>query len=81
MQVLVNLIQWLFSSKKTVVSITFKQDAYLKVVSRLKSAGVSYRTAVITNTPPEGWGGPHNGEYKIYVKKKDEHRAQKAIHG
>ncbi|HEU5141116.1 MAG TPA: hypothetical protein VFT51_14165 [Bacillales bacterium] len=81
MQVLVNLIQWLFSRKKTVVSITFRPDAYLRVTSRLKSAGIPYRTVFMTmNTPPGAGGGTHNGEYKIYVKKEDEHLAHKAIH-
>lgn len=76
-----NLIQWLFSSKKTVVSITFRPDAYLKVVSRLKSAGIPYRTVFMANNSLGGMGGTDRGEYKVYVKKEDEERAQRAIHG
>ncbi|HET7579690.1 MAG TPA: hypothetical protein VFK33_10445 [Bacillales bacterium] len=79
MQVLANLIEWLFSSKKTLVYDTFMMKDYYRVTGKLRAAGVKYRVTTFSQHTPGDWGDQNN-EYKIYVKKEDEHLAQKAIH-
>ncbi|HEU5140810.1 MAG TPA: hypothetical protein VFT51_12595 [Bacillales bacterium] len=79
MQALVNLIEWLFSSKKTLIYMTFMMKDYYKVTGKLKAEGVKYRVATFSQHTPGDWGDQNN-EYKIYIKKEDKHRAQAAIH-
>lgn len=79
MQALVNFIEWLFSSKKTLVYDTFLMKDYYSISGKLKTAGVKYRVATFSQHSPGGWGDQNN-EYKIYVKKEDEYLALAAIH-
>lgn len=81
MHFLVNLIVYLFSSKKTLVYTTFSLKDYYKVVSLLESDSIKYRVALIANTSssPGGTYSDLGNEYKFYVKKEDEEKALKAI--
>ncbi|GED17060.1 hypothetical protein [Aneurinibacillus migulanus] len=60
-------------------------DDYFKVTQRLKSKAVPYRTKVIIDSSHPGGGSIQSGaqdylQYDIYVQKKDEYRANNAIH-
>lgn len=77
---IVDLIEYLISNKKHLVYSTFDMNDYYKVAARLKASSVKYRVSTYADTPPAGFGGPHNNQYKIYVKKEDEHKANRAIH-
>jgi hypothetical protein len=82
LQSITNLVIYLLSSKKKLVYTTFSQKDYYKVASNLKSSSVKYRVDTIANTSSSP-GGTYNDlgtEYKFYVKKEDEHKAQQAIH-
>ncbi|RWZ60658.1 hypothetical protein EQV77_05025 [Halobacillus fulvus] len=82
MHVLANVIDYLFSSKKTVVYQTFSQKEYYRIVSKLKAASIKYRVATTSNmsSAPVATANDYGTEYKFYVKKEDEDKAMKAIH-
>ncbi len=81
MDSIVNFIEYLFSSKRTLIYTTFTQKDYYKIVSMLKSASIKYRVAVSSNQSCNP-GGPYSNLgtiYKIYVKKADKHKAQSIL--
>lgn len=80
MQSLANLLTWLLSNKEKLVYATFNMDDYFKVTGKLRGAKVKYRTAVYGESQTDGTYNDLNREYKIYVKKDDEHLALEAIH-
>ncbi|WP_070120770.1 hypothetical protein [Bacillus marinisedimentorum] len=82
MHIIANIIEYWFSSKKTLVYTTLDQQDYYRVASLLKSDSIKYRVASIANTSSAP-GGPYShfgNEYKFYVKKEDEGKALTAIH-
>ncbi|MRG86012.1 hypothetical protein [Salinibacillus xinjiangensis] len=81
MHFLANLIEYCFSSKKTLVYTTLNQKDYYKVLSLLKSNSIKYRIVTIANSSsmPGGVYSDFGNEYKFYVKKEDEAKALKAI--
>ena len=76
-----NIIEYLISSKKTEVYVTFNRQEYAKVASKLQGA-VKFRVATTSNmsSSPIGTADEYATEYKFYVKKEDEHKATQAIH-
>lgn len=76
MQSLMNLLSFLFSNKKTLVYITLKRKDYAEVTKKLKTAGVRFRVATLTQTT----SGKEGTTYKIYVKKQAEHKALQAMY-
>ncbi|MGP4108845.1 hypothetical protein [Virgibacillus sp. L01] len=81
MQFFLNIIVYLFSSKKTRVYTTINQQDYYKVVSLLESELMKYRVSITSNTNATVPGSYSTfGEvYKIYVKKDDKRKALKTI--
>ncbi|SEQ83708.1 hypothetical protein SAMN05216232_3461 [Virgibacillus subterraneus] len=81
MQFFLNIIVYLFSSKKTLVYTTIKQQDYYKVVSLLESELIKYRVSITSNTNATVVGSYSTfGEvYKIYVKKGDQSKALKTM--
>lgn len=81
MDFLINLFDYLFSNKKTLVYTTHSQRQYYKIVAKLKAASVKYRVATTSNLSAHGSSYSDMGtEYKFYVKEEDESLAQHAIH-
>ncbi|KHE73196.1 hypothetical protein [Halobacillus sp. BBL2006] len=82
MNFIANLIEYCFSSKKTLVYSAFSQKDYFTVISKLKAASIKYRIATTSNmsSPPGGSYNDFGTEYKVYVKKEDEEEAARAIH-
>ncbi|SEA20496.1 hypothetical protein SAMN05421743_103172 [Thalassobacillus cyri] len=82
MNFLVNLIDYLISSKRTFIYSTYSLKEYYRIVSKLKSATIKYRVA--SNAHMSYHTGvtknDYGSEYKFYVKKEDEHKALQAIH-
>lgn len=76
------MFEYLISSKKTEVYVTFNRKEYYNVASNLQAAGVKYRVATTSNmsSSPLGTADEYGTEYKFYVKKQDEHLATQAIH-
>ena len=81
MSVWINMIEYLISSKKTEVYVTFNRQEYSRVASKLRGV-VKYRVATTSNmsSSPIGTADDYGTEYKFYVKKEDEHKATQAIH-
>jgi len=72
----------LFSKYKVLVYTSFGSENYFRVISKLQSHGVKYRTETFNNTynSSQLQGRVDNIQYDIYVKPEDEHTAQQAIH-
>ncbi|MBU9714898.1 hypothetical protein [Evansella tamaricis] len=78
---LVNLVEYLLSSKKALVYTTFKMEDYYKATDKLKAAAIKYRIVCDSNRPPNSISsGSGSDIYKIYVKKKEKEKAQLVIH-
>ncbi|MFG6115313.1 hypothetical protein ACGTN9_08980 [Halobacillus sp. MO56] len=82
MNFLVNLIDYLISTKKTFIYSTYSLKEYYRIISKLKAASIKYRVA--SNVHMSSHSGvtknDYGNEYKFYVKKEDEHKALEAIH-
>ena len=81
MQVFVNVLIYLFSSKKKLVYSTFSLEDYYAAVNRLQGRSVPYRVASFSQFSDVMAHTDQGNEYKIYVKKKDGHRAAEALSG
>jgi len=82
LQFFINIIEYLLSSKKTLVYTAVKQQDYYKIISRLEAVRMKYRVSITTANNSATRGGPHSDlgkVYKIYVKKHDESKALKTI--
>ncbi|KGP73308.1 hypothetical protein [Pontibacillus yanchengensis] len=82
MHFLANLIEYVFSSKKTLIYTTFSKKEYYLIVSKLKAVSVKYRVASTADfsSAPGGSYSDLGNEYKFYVAKQDEGKALEAIH-
>ncbi|MDE5413221.1 hypothetical protein [Alkalihalobacterium chitinilyticum] len=74
-------IRLLFSKYKYLVYTAFGNKSYMKVASRLKTAGIPFQTEIIRNSNTYQ-AIVHNDKayYDIYVKEEDKHKAQEVIH-
>ncbi|MBB6453376.1 archaellum component FlaG (FlaF/FlaG flagellin family) [Salirhabdus euzebyi] len=81
MQFIVNLIEYVFSSKKTSIYVTYSLKDYYNVNSLLKAANIDFRVATISDlsSPGSTYSDVRN-EYKFYVREKDKGLALKALH-
>ncbi len=86
MQLILDLMTFLFSKKKRLIYTTFKQAEYYKASSSLEASGISFRTKM-TNHHRTALGQPqyfnenrNSDQYDIFVTEEDEHSALKAIH-
>jgi len=75
-----SLLWFLFSKHRCLVYTAFGHGQYSKIVGKLQSHGVSYRSKIWFSSSSNSWGHTDNTQYDIYVKKEDENKAQKAIH-
>ncbi|GAA0489590.1 hypothetical protein GCM10008986_14300 [Salinibacillus aidingensis] len=82
MEFILNLIEYLFSSKKTLVYTAMRQQDYYKAVSKLEADLIKFRVSVTGNANASP-GTPYSDLgriYKIYVRKEDEGKALRSIH-
>lgn len=81
MNFIVNALDYLLSSKKTLIYTTYSLKDYYKIVGKLKAASVKYRVASTASRSSNHISSSYGNEYKFYVKEEDEHLAVKAING
>ncbi|GEN34093.1 MULTISPECIES: hypothetical protein [Aneurinibacillus] len=69
---------------RCLVYTAFNNNDYFKATSRLRAAGIKYDIKIRLNSgypSPSGYSTSHDyTQYDIYVKKEEEHKAQRAIH-
>lgn len=72
----------LFSKYKCLVYTSFGGEDYFRVINKLQSHGVKYRTQIFNNNynSSEFFGRTDNTQYDIYVRPEDEQEAHQAIH-
>lgn len=84
MDLLLRVLQLLFSMHKCLVYTAIGFKEYLQIVNKLETLGISYRTVTRYNLlSPVRTLSPRdyqNVSYDIYVKKVDEYKAHQAIH-
>lgn len=76
--VFIKLGQLYLNRKWKLLHTTFGHENYYKAVAKLKSAGVKYKTKTPLNVNNRERFND-NTQYDIYVKKEDEHLAQRAM--
>ncbi|MEJ9232932.1 hypothetical protein LAV79_26680 [Peribacillus butanolivorans] len=60
---------------------TFGYENYFKVVAKLKSEGITYKTKTPINIGSENLQNRMDStQYDVFVKNEDEQKAQKALH-
>lgn len=74
-------IRLLFSKYKYLLYTAFGNEAYIKIASRLKTAGIKFQTQIVRNPNTyQTIGHNDKAQYDIYVKEEDQHKAQEVIH-
>lgn len=77
----INGLKYLLSNKKKLIYSTFDLNDYTRVAAQLQAEGVPFRTASYSLPGRTGEAYQDRGiQYKVYVKKEDGQRAQKAVH-
>ncbi|MDQ1143663.1 hypothetical protein QE429_000490 [Bacillus sp. SORGH_AS 510] len=75
------LINYLYYKNWTSIYIALDDKSYFRAISKLKQAGIRYRTKNSfnqTNTPM--FGGIRQRHYEIYVKDEDVNHANAQLH-
>jgi hypothetical protein len=80
MDYLINLLTSLFSKYKCLIYTSFGSEDYFRVVNKLTSHGVQFRTRTFNYHSSQHFGRVDHTQYDIYVRPEDEHKAQQAIH-
>ncbi|RFU60628.1 hypothetical protein [Bacillus sp. V59.32b] len=76
--VIIKLAQLYINRNWKLLHTTFGHENYYKAVAKLKSAGVKYKTKTPLNVNNRERLND-NTQYDIYVKKEEEHLAQRAM--
>ncbi|CAH0346631.1 hypothetical protein [Bacillus sp. CECT 9360] len=77
--VIITLAKIYLNRKWKLIFTTFGHENYFKVVAKLKNAGVKYKIKTPLNVNDRQRFND-NSQYDIYVKKEEEHLAQRAMH-
>ncbi len=78
-RLIMNIIMFLFSKHRYLFFTTFNISEYNKVVNKLKQHGISYRSRITNNDNGSMYSyRTDNNQYDIFVKKDDQHLAEKA---
>ncbi len=80
MSFIVDIVEYLFSNKKSLIYSAFGQKDYFRVVDRLRNSGVKYRVRTIRDMSSRQIHKDNFTQYDIYVKEEDVGKAQEAIH-
>ena len=78
MKFFVNALDYLLSSKKTLIYTTFNLKDYYRVVANLKADSIQYRVAS-TALPQRDMTSSYGNEYMFYVKESDKNLAGRAL--
>jgi len=78
MNFIVNALDYLLSSKKTLIYTTYNLEDYYRVVANLKADSIQYRVAS-TALPQNDMSSSYGNEYKFYVKESDKNFAVRAL--
>jgi hypothetical protein len=79
-KLIINIFMFLFSKHRHLLFTTFNVLEYYKMVDKLKSNGLSYRTRITSlDTGDIGSSRDDLSQYDILIKKQDKHIASKII--
>jgi hypothetical protein len=79
-KLIMNIIMFLFSKHRSLIFTSFNQSEYYNAVNKLKHQGLSYRTRISTLDTGTMYSNRNDfNQYDIFVKKQDEHIAEKAL--
>ncbi|WP_066062866.1 hypothetical protein [Neobacillus soli] len=75
---IISFLQFLLNRKWTLIYTAIGYENYFGVIGKLKKAGVKYKSKTPMNFRVDA-RFKDNTQYDIYVKKEDEHFANKAL--
>ena len=80
MSFLVDILEYVFSNKKSHVYSAFGQKDYFRIVNKLRSKGVKYRVRIVRDLSSRQVYKDNYTQYDFFVKKEDVGKAEEAIH-
>lgn len=81
-RLIMNVIVFLFSKHRHLIFTSFNLPEYFEAINKLKEHGLSYRsriTSLHTGVINSHRNDTATGQYDIYVKKDQQHLAEKAL--
>jgi hypothetical protein len=79
-RLIMNIIRFFFSKYRYLLFTSFNISEYYNAVNKLKQHGVSYRSRITSYDTGTRYSNRNdNSQYDIFVKKDDQHLAEKAL--